>query len=574
METGLKSDVVIVGGVAAGPKTAATLARRKPDWKITLFERGEYISYGTCGMPYFASGDISSFKELTETSWGVPRSPEFFDRAKGFSVVTRAEVVAIDRHAKVVTVRNTETGEEYEHGYGKLVLATGSRANAAPFPVDEADNIRHFTRPSDAIAFRRLAEQGKVGEAIVIGGGFIGCELAEAAGGLWGIQTTLIECENQVLPYALDSDMASLVETELRKQDVSVLTGSLVKEVRTAGADRVAVSYVSADDSGGSVKTIEADYVFLCVGMSPESTVAAACGLEVGATGGLRVNQRMQTSDANIYAGGDCVESFNLVSGRNLYLPMGSLANRHGRVIAESIAGNEAAFRGVVGAFLVKVFDVNVGTAGLSQRAAADGEIEARAVWGAFSDRPDYYPEHASIVVKMVYDPNDMRLLGLQVVGRGDVCRRIDTFSVHLQRRATVTDLFDFEHGYAPPYAEALDPLHQLAGMALAQERGTCFISNEQARRSDGNVTWLDVREPDEAEAAPLLPGGDGTETVNIPLADLRGRMVELPPDGEILIFCRRGPRAYQAALMLQAAGFENIKVVGGGTTALVGEQE
>ena len=571
-----KSDVVIVGGVAAGPKTAATLARRRPELKVTLFERGEFISYGTCGMPYFASGDIGEFAELTRTSWGAERSPEFFRRAKGFEVVTGAEVMAIDRERKCVTVRRVDSGETFEHAYDKLVFATGSNPNAAPFPTSDSPNVRHFTRPADALGFRRLAETGKVGEAVIIGAGFIGCELAEATGGLWGIGTTIIERENQVLPYVLDPEMGALVQDELVRQDVTVITGATVKEVRADENGSVTTVYAGGNGSSGEELTAGGDYVFLSVGVSPEVSLARACGLEIGSTGGIKVNEQMQTSDLDIFAGGDCVESVNRITGREMYLPMGSLANRHGRVIAETIVGNPARFPGVVGAFLVKVYDINAGSVGLSEHAARRAGLAHRAVWGSFPDKPDYYPEYASIVVKMVYDPGDHRLLGLQAVGKGDICRRIDVFSTYLQRGARVEDLLEHEHGYAPPYAEALDPLFHLAAVAQAQEKGIDIVNpGSLASLEAGQALILDVRQPDEIKAKPLFGDDDSqsAEVLAIPLEDLSDRLNDLDRGKNIYIVCRRGPRSYQATIILRAAGFENVHVIGGGTTAQTGKE-
>ncbi len=559
------SDVVVIGGVAAGTKAAATLARRKPEWHITLFERGQRVSYSACGLPYYASGEIQDLSALTGTSWGGERSPEFFCRYKGVEVVTRAEAVAINRDQKTVTVRNLESGEEYEHGYGKLVLATGATPIRPPFPCAQSDLIRPFTRPEDAVAFRRLAEQGKIGEAVVIGGGFIGCEMAGALGGLWGIKTTVIEREDRLLPYALDPDMAGYVRAEMERKGVEVLTEASVTHVAVKGA-RSAVCV----DCKGETQTIEADYVLLCLGVRPESKLAADAGLAIGGSGGVTVNEHLQTSDPAIYAGGDCIESRSLASGKPIFLPMGSLANRHGRVIAEHIAGNETArFPGVTGAMMIKAFDLNVGAVGLSEQAASNAGISFRSVWGAFNDRPDYYPEHESFHIKLVYCPESMRLLGLQAVGRGDVCRRIDVLSSFLQNGGTVEDLLEFEHGYAPPYAEALDPLHNLASMALAQERGIGFVSACQARlNEDPNVLWLDVREGFEAEAAPV-PQRDGRIVCQIPLGDLRICATRLDKSKDIYIVCRRGGRAYQAGLILQRAGFARVFVVGGGTVSL-----
>lgn len=558
-----RSDVVIIGGVAAGPKTAAALARRLPDLKITLFEKGDLVSYGTCGMPYFASGDISGFEELSVTSYGVLRDAAFFKETKGFEVVTGAEVTAIDRKARKVTVKKLADGSSFEHGYDKLVIATGANPVPPPFPVADCDRITPFTRPKDALTFRRAAELGKIGKVAIVGGGFIGCEVAEAAAGLWGIETVLVEKEKQLLPYVLDPDMAEIVRSEMLRQDVTVLTDSLVEKIELNG-DGNPVVHVKGEDP------VSADYVFVCLGVRPEVTLARDCGLDIGSTGGIQVDAHMRTSDENIYSGGDCVESTHQLTGKPIYMPMGSLANRHGRVIAENLADNPSTFPGVVGAFLVKVFDLNVGTAGLNATASETNGIAARSIWGSFPDKPDYYPEVKTLSAKMVYSEFDEKLLGLQVVGAGDICRRVDVFSAFLQNKATVSDLLDLEHGYAPPYSEALDPLYHLASLAQAIGRGIGITAprfdHDDSALLQKDILWLDVRETAEAEELPWpCPGG---KLLSIPLGTLRSRLEEIDRNKTVLVVCRRGVRSYQAAVILKQAGFNDVQIVGGGTQA------
>jgi len=558
----------VIGGAAAGPKTAATLARRRPDWRITLFEKGERVSFATCGLPWLAAGEIPSPDALVRTSWGAERSPEFFRDYKGFTAVTKAEVIALDRARRTVTVRRTATGETFAHGYDKLVLATGATPRTPPFPCCRSERVRHFTRPQDAIAFRRLAEQGKIGEAVIIGAGLVGCELAEAAAGLWGIRTRVIERERHALPYALDEDMAVHVAGELARNGVLLVTGATVRRV-VEDDDRLAVEFLSGED-GTDARTCTGDFVFLCIGVQPETTLARTAGLAIGASGGLRVNEFLQTSDPHIYAAGDCIESTHLISRRPLSLPMGSLANRHGRVIAEHMTGGEARLAGVAGGTAVKVFGLNVASVGLTERAAAEAGFAARAVTGSFSDRPDYHPEHESVIAKLVYDPADRRLLGLQAVGAGEVVRRIDVFSSFLQRGAIVEDLLDFEHAYSPPYAEALDPLHHLAAMAQAQERGVEFVGAVRAlAEAPPDALWLDVRERGETAERPLAVPGAPRRLLNLPLGELRAQLDSLDRRRDTYVVCRRGARAYQAALLLRSHGFERVHVVGGGMAAL-----
>jgi NADPH-dependent 2,4-dienoyl-CoA reductase/sulfur reductase-like enzyme/rhodanese-related sulfurtransferase len=553
------SDFVIIGGVACGPKTASVLARRLPGASITLFQREKLASYATCGMPYYASGDIESFDALAQTSYDVIRDSGFFKTTKGFDLMVEHEVAGIDRKDKIVTVKSLTDNRVFEYGYGKLVIATGSTPNNPMFPVAASSKIRQFTRPDDALQFRESAQTGQVEKAVVVGAGFIGCEVAEATAGLWGIETILVEREQQVLPYSLDAEMAAIVEREFNRQDVKVITGASVEGIELNVDGNPVVSITGQDP-------IDCDYVFLCMGVRPASELARGCGLVTGESGGIVVDSRMQTSDQDIYAGGDCVENTNLITGKPMYLPMGSVANRHGRVIAENLSGHFTDFPGVVGAFLVKVFDINVGSVGLSRVAAETAGIETESVWGSFPDKPDYYPEYRTFSVKMVYRP-DGRLVGLQAAGKGDICRRIDVFSAMLTKRSTLNDLLEFEHGYAPPYSEAIDPLHHLASLAVAGKRGVNIVGPDLY--SKRQVTFLDVREDEEMKGEPW-PAGMNQELVKIPLNELRNRCDELDSGKKIYLVCRRGPRSYQAAHILREAGFKDVHIIGGGIQAVL----
>ncbi len=563
MRNNQKSDFVIIGGVACGPKTAAVLARRLPNVQITLFEKGETISYASCGLPYFASGDIDDFSQLNKTSYGVARNAEFFRCSKGFDVIINAEVIKIDRRQKSITVRMTKDGQEFEHGYDKLILATGGIPQKPPFAVAESPLIRSFTLPDDALYFRSMAQQGKIGQAVIIGGGMIGCELAEAMRGLWGIETTLIEKENHLLPYALDSEMAAVAQREMQKNGVNVKTGIGVTRVDLGSDGKPIVELENGEK-------MSSDMVFLCLGVSPGVSLAKECGLAIGETGAIEVDSSMRTSDPDIYAGGDCVESVHQITKRKIYLPMGSIANRHGRVIAENLAGNPAEFPGVLGAFLLKAFEINVASVGLSERAAKEYGLEPKSVWGTFADKPDYYPESRVMTIKMTYHQQNDKLipLGIQAVSKGDVSRTIDVFSVFLQKESTVQDLFGYEHGYAPPYSEALDPLHHLAGMAISQCNGLKILNPDiESISANKSPIWLDVREIEEAESEkwPLPKSG---EMINIPLGDLVNCLNKLDRSRDIIVICKRGPRAYQASIILKKAGFEKVSIVGGGIQA------
>ena len=559
-----KSDFVVIGGVAAGPKTAATLARRLPGASITLFQKEEHLSYATCGFPYFASGEVNEFKELLLTPYGVVRDAAFFKHTKGFDAVTSARVTAIHRDNKTVSVEKTDTGEVFEHGYGRLVVATGAVPKSPPMPVADSDKVRHFTRPADAVSFRQSAQRGKVESVVIVGGGFIGVELCEAVKDMWGIEVVLFEEQPQILPYMLDPEMAAIVERSLAGDGVEVNTRARVEKIEL-DAGGCPVVFVEGRDP------VTTDYVFLCMGVTPEVSLARECGLEIGELGGIRVDERFQTSDPDVYAGGDCVETMHQLTGRPYYMPMGSLANRHGRVIAENLAGNPARFPGILGAFVLRAFEINAGGVGLSEAAARREGLPVRAVWGSFTDKPDYNPEVKTLTLKMIVEQDGDRLIGLQAVGKGDICRRIDVYSSLLGRGARVADLLDFEHCYAPPFAEALDPLHHMAGIAAAGARGTIFIGpGELEDKISEDTVVLDVREDEEIAADPL-PGfvaNTSKHVIRVPLNDLRTRVEDLDKNKRILIFCHRGLRSYQESLILEQAGFERVGVLAAGLQA------
>ena len=557
-----RSDVVVIGGIAAGTKAAATLARRRPEMTITLFQREKYLSCASCGLPWLASGDLSGPESLLMTPYGVIRDARFFQNTRGVTAMTGTEVLSIDRAARTVRVRLV-SGEEVSHGYGALVIATGATASRPPFAVPQSDRVLSFHTLDDALQVRSLAERGEVGDAVVIGAGLVGVEAVVALGELWGIDQTLIERENRVLPYVLDPEIAAIVERHLTSQGVTVHTGVSVERV-TVDEGKPVVHLADGE-------SLSTDLVLCCLGVTPETDLARECGLEIGKTGGIVIDEYCRTSDPAIYAGGDCVESVHVLTDEHIYLPMGSIANRHGRVIAENIAGQRTRFPGVLGSFVLKVFDLNVGAVGISEEIASRVISPVEAVYGSFSDRPHYFPESGDLTGKLIYNSETEHLLGLQVVGTGNVVTRVDVMSSFLQHRATIEDLLDFEHGYAPPFSEALDPLYHLACQAQARLRGMSFETPNDAQGSSRAVL-LDVREPDEAATEPIpsaILAAYGT-SLCVPIGHLVERLDRVDKGKPIHLLCRRGPRAYQAALLLKKNGYEQVSVIGGGLQALL----
>ncbi|MBD3169515.1 MAG: pyridine nucleotide-disulfide oxidoreductase [candidate division Zixibacteria bacterium] len=550
--------IVVIGGVAAGPRAAARAKRLLPDAEVILINDSKELSYGACGLPYFASGDINDIYELFKTSYGIVRDEQYFVDVKGLEVIAPYRAVKIDRDNKTVTAKNIENGEETRINYDKLVIATG----ASPYKLNlrgaDSEKITTFSRPGDARKLRKMAEMGQLGSGIIIGAGFIGCELCESFGALWGIEATVLEAENHVLPRMLDEEMASIVHAELVRNGVKVHCGCKVERFEDTEGGIAVIA-------GG--ERFEADTAVVAVGFKPNSELAVDAGLQVGKTGGIITNSRMQTSDENIYAGGDCVESFNLVTGKPCYLPLGSIANRHGRLIGNNLAGRTGEFSGVVGAIIVKVFDMNIAAAGLTETQARGLGIDVGCAWTAMPDKAEYYPEWKYIYLKLVFEKGTGRLLGLQAVGPGDVARRVDVFSGLLQKKGTVDDLFDIEHAYSPPYSPALDPLYVMGCIAKnTLDDDLEAINPMSLLADDGNSfsgTILDVREDEERESDPIK--ASGANIIEIPLDKIRDKLNDISLNGNATILCHRGVRGYEAARIIKNAGLGNVTFVGGG---------
>ncbi len=549
--------IVVIGASAAGLRAAARAGRLMPGAKITVLDRTDRISVSACGLPYFLSGDVGSPAELRSTPYGVLRDAAFFAAVKGLDVKTGMEVEAIDPEAKTVRGRDTSSGEPFELSWDALVLATGSDP-IAPAGFDNRSTRMHYLRSIDEVRRMRAdLEQGRVGSVVVAGGGFIGCEAAEAYGSMWGAEVTLVEAAPQVLPRMLDPEMAAPVQAHLRENGVTLHLGHSV--LRLAESDEV--MQVELENGGG---TLSADAVVCALGVRPAAGFAAAAGLETGPCGGLVVDRGMATSRPGIYAAGDCVELIHHLTGRPVYLPLGSLANRQGRLIGNRLAGREELSAPVLGSAVVKVFDITAASTGLSQAAARAAGIDARAAWGSFEDRPAYYPDSSGMHLKLIYEAQTLRILGLQAVGLGEVVREVDVLAGLLQRGGVVKDLLDLEFAYSPPYANALDPLHQLAALALNNEEDGIRFLPPQVVPGDPQLEGrlvVDVREDEERESAD--PGF--ADSIHLPFTELRARIAELPANKPLLVVCAKGLRSHEAARFLRHAGWDDVVYLGGG---------
>ncbi len=386
--------VVIIGGMAAGCKAAARLARLKPDYSITIVEQLGFVSYGTCGMPLYASGDLDDFMEPAKTAWGTVRTPEYFKTVKGVDVMVNTRADIIDTAGKSVVCIDLMTGNAYSLQYDFLIISTGAAPAMPPgLEIPESDRISTFHNPLDAKQFRQLAQKGQIGSCAILGGGLIGCELAEATVSLWGIETTIIEKENHLLPGCLDAEISALLEKKLSENDIIIEKGTVAEKVSISDDGNPVIAL-----SGG--RELEVDYLFLCPGIRPSVRLAAEAGIEIGPQGGIVTDKNLMTNIPGVYAGGDCIETNNIVSGTKSVFPLGSLANRQGRVIADNIAGTVSFFEGAAGTSSMAVFGLIIANTGINEKAAKKLGLDYSCVWGTWSDRPDYHPAHKNILQK------------------------------------------------------------------------------------------------------------------------------------------------------------------------------
>jgi NADPH-dependent 2,4-dienoyl-CoA reductase/sulfur reductase-like enzyme/rhodanese-related sulfurtransferase len=552
--------IVVIGGSAAGAKAAAKARRLDEFVDITIVQKAPDLSMAACGYPYYVGGVFNDRNELICTPAGVVRDATFFQKAKGITALAQTEVTAINRKEKKVTCRNLQNGEEKVLDYDKLIIATGAKPNMPPIPGIDLDGITNLMTMADTDYLRKICDEKKVKNAVVIGGGLIGVETVEALQ-LSGIQVTVVEMLDQVLTF-LDWDLAKLVENHMKSKGARVLTGKGIKEF--VGKDGKLTGVKLAD---GDI--IECGLAVMAIGVRPNSELAKQAGLEIGKFGGITVDAYMQTSDADIYAAGDCAEITSRISGQKVFSPMGDLANLEGRVAGENmILGNTVTFPGTIHTGICKVFDYTAGSTGVSIKAAERiGLTGYTSVVNASPDKPGFMGAKI-LVSKMVVD-KDQRLIGYQCVGLGDVSKQIATAAMAIQGKLTVEDLINCDLPYAPPFSLAID--HFIASAHVLQNklkgRMTGISAQEVWDKLDrGEKPFLiDGRNPNEYEEMHL---GIGENL--IPIGALRSRLSDLPADknAEIICFCKISLRGYEAECILRAHGYTNVSVMEGGIMA------
>jgi len=543
--------LVIIGGVAAGPKTAARVRRLDSNASITVIEKGEFLSYAGCGLPYYVSGVVKEQAELMSTPTGVIRDPSFFKNVKDINVLNHTEATKIDKENKVVTVKKPD-GSMESIEYDKLVIATGATPFVPELPGGRLKNIYKLHGVEDAEGIKKCLADNKAKDVVIVGGGLIGVEMAEALVSK-GCRVTMVELLPQLMTI-MDPEMAVLLTQHMESKGVKVLTSTKV-----LGFDgKECVSKVLTDR-----QEIHADMVIMSIGVRPNAKLAVDAGLEIGPTRAIKVNAQMQTSDKDIYAVGDCAEKKDIITGAPSYVPLGSTANKEGRVAANNICGVESTFGGILGSAVCKVFDFSAARTGLSEKQAIDAGYDVEICLSPAPDKPHFMPTAKVIMLKLIADRKTCKLLGMQAVGPGDSAKRLDVAVTAITAGMTLNQIANLDLCYAPPFSPAMDNIITAANVLQnkidgAYEGITCKAVKEKLDSKDDFIL-LDVRGPDELKMMKI------DEAVNIPLGQLRKRANELDKSKEIVAFCKISLRGYEAALILNSLGFNNVKVMDGG---------
>ncbi|CEO29427.1 FAD-dependent oxidoreductase [Paraclostridium sordellii] len=530
--------VLVIGGVAAGTKTAAKLKRENRDLDVTLITKGENISYAGCGLPYYVGGVIENKSDL------IVNTPKSFSDLTQVEVKTGVEALSIDRDKKIVNAINLNNNEEVKFNYDKLVIATGADPVKPPIEGIDLEGVYYMRTPNDAIAVREVVETDNIKRAVVVGGGFIGLEVAENLHEM-GVKTTLVEAMDHIMP-GFDDEVCSYVEDELMENGIMVLTGERLISIE--GDNKV--KKVRTDK-----RAMKADMIVMAVGIRANTKIASDCGLELETNKTIKVNEYMQTNDEDIYAVGDCVTVKNILSGKPTWSPMGSSANKEGRCVAKTISGEKTPFNGVLGTGIVKLLNLNAARTGLTEKDAKNSGYEVESVIVPIDDKAHYYPDSKMIIIKLIADKNSKRVLGAQIFGEGNVDKQIDIVATAITFNATISDLQNLDLAYAPPFSTAIHPLGHVANVLLNKIDGAVkivryndFIENQE------DYKLADVNKTSQLEGIPFID-----------LATLNGKLDGFDYDDKILLVCARGKRAYLAYNRMKHFGYKDVQILEGG---------
>ncbi|QDE30005.1 FAD-dependent oxidoreductase [Shewanella polaris] len=555
--------IVIIGGVAGGASAAARARRVSETAEIIMLERGEFVSFANCGLPYHISGEIESRDAL------LLQTPESFKSRFNVNVRVFNEVIAIDRQAKQLSIRNLMTNETYQESYDKLLLSPG--ASPIKPPISGINN--HFV-----YSLRNIPDMDKIlsnlmlhkpKHATVVGGGFIGLEMVEALRHI-GLEVTLLELADQVMG-PVDIEMANMLHQKLVDNgvDLRLKTGltavnecpiPLTDADNTDDYDKPVTAHNHLELSLSDDNILGTDLVILAIGVKPETSLATECGLALGKLGGIRVDARMQTSDPDIYAVGDAIETADFVTGNPSLIPLAGPANRQGRLAADNMLGGDKVYRATQGTAICKLFDMAIASTGLNEKSLLRQSIPFEKIYVHTASHASYYPGAHPITLKLLFCPESGRILGAQAAGIDGVDKRIDVLAVAQRAGMTVYDLADLELTYAPPFGSARDVVNQ-AGMVAANvllgDEAICHT--QDLLNLSAKQIIVDVRNPGELTAVGSIDGA-----LNIPLPELRDRLDELPKDKELLVFCQVGLRGHVAYRMLVQHGFKVRNLTGG----------
>ncbi len=539
--------VLIVGGVAGGASTAARLRRNNETAQIIMFERGKDISYANCGIPYYIGNVIPKRRQL------VLVSKKYFNQQLNIDVRVKSEVIAVDRKKKTVTVKNLSTNDVYEESYTHLVLSPGASPIRPPLPGIDDPHVFTLRTLTDMDAIKNFIQSYNPQKAVVVGAGFIGLEVAENLHKL-NLSVSIVELSNQVM-NVLDYELATFIHQHLRSQHVELYLND--------GVEKFERSHDSLHVVLQSGRSIKSDIVILALGIKPEVSLSKQAELSIGARGGIKVDKFMRTNDPAIYALGDAAEITDIVSGDNMLIPLANSANKQGRIIADNIYGAKAIYKGTTGTIIAKVFDLAVAMTGNSEKQLKPQKRHVNKVYLIPSHHAEYYPDAFPLHIKLLYEDKTGRVLGSQIIGKQGVDKRIDVIAAMLQNRKTVFDLAELELAYAPPYSSAKDPVN-LAGMvAINQMQGKNIVVPWERipELKKENALFLDIRTKQEFKAG-HIPGA-----VNIPFSELRKRLLEIPKDRTVVIYCYQGKEAYFALRILLQHGFTRAANLAGSYT-------
>ncbi|HXU76995.1 MAG TPA: FAD-dependent oxidoreductase [Methylomirabilota bacterium] len=530
--------ILIVGGVAGGASAAAKARRIDETAEIHIFERGPYISFANCGLPYFIAGEIESRDQL------ILMTPEKFWARARVHVHVGHEVMSINRVDKTIRVRGPG-GEERDELYDKLILSQGAKPMVPPIPGAGLPHVFTLRDIPDMDRIVRFIEERAPGRAVVIGGGFIGLEMAEAFHHR-GMSVTVVEKFPQVLPL-LDQDMARHLQDQLRTNRFDFRTGVEAK----------AFTETAVELSDGS--RLPAELVLLSIGVRAEVELAKAAGIEIGVTGGVKTNGKMESSDPNIYAVGDAAETTHALTGARARIPLAGPANRQGRIAGANAAGAHVIYPGALGTSIVRVLHMTAAFSGLNSAQAGKAGLSFFTSMTRDFSHAHYYPGAKPLLIKLVVEENTGRLLGAQVLGERGVDKRIDVLATAIAARMTVFDLEHLDLAYSPPFGSANDPINVAGSVAGHIARGDIATVSPETWKPDGEFL-LDVRDPEEVEEAGKFPGA-----TNIPLTELRDRIGEVPRNRRVVTYCQKGQRGYLAACALNGGGFKDVANLRGG---------